>query len=169
MLLSQLALTTAIALGTSHPPSTHTHDPVTDPSPSPSPRTPPEISQLDEAYVGNSHVPLVSLTVYVSTIVFTLGVLGLLSPHGRRRPPAPAVERRQSAAVGSSGADADGASTRASEAAAVPPRKVSKGGTVSLAVFWLSSVVISVSDVRVVVVGKVRSKVLMGCRPSFWG
>ena len=163
MLLSQLALTTAIALGTSHPPSTHTHDPVTDPSPSPSPRTPPEISKLDEAYVGNSHVPLVSLTVYVSTIVFTLGVLGLLSPHRRR----PAPERRQSAAAGSSGADADSASSRGSEAAAVPPRKVSKGGTVSLAVFWLSSVVISVSDRALV--GKVRWKVLMGRRPYFWG
>ena len=113
--------------------------------------TVPELFRLDQAYVGDSHVALVSLSkhlahvvssctfltclslraaLYLSTVVFTFGTLGMLTPAVHKASDRPGDAQPLGNILHRLLAEMD------------------KGGTVSLAVFWLSSVVISVSHVH---------------------
>ncbi|TFK90248.1 hypothetical protein K466DRAFT_597095 [Polyporus arcularius HHB13444] len=90
-----------------------------------------ELFRIDEAYIGDSHVALVSVTLYLSTVVFTFSTLGVLGPgarHARTRqstsPPVRGVPLKRNI-LGRLSAE------------------MVKGGTVSLTAHWLSCVIVS--------------------------
>ncbi|RPD57847.1 hypothetical protein L226DRAFT_540184 [Lentinus tigrinus ALCF2SS1-7] len=88
-----------------------------------------ELFRIDQAYIGDSHVALVSLTLYLSTVIFTFGTLGMLSPWDRRTS-RPSVARL-------------GLTQPPSNLLHHLLAELEAGGTVSLAISWLSCVTVS--------------------------
>ncbi|RDX48633.1 hypothetical protein OH76DRAFT_1483729 [Lentinus brumalis] len=88
-----------------------------------------ELFRIDQAYIGNSHVALVSVTLYLSTIVFTFATLGMLGPGDLR------AGTRQSTSL-------RGVPLKRNVLGRLSAEMV-KGGTVSLTAHWLSCVIVS--------------------------